>query len=57
MKDCHVIDEGTLSKLASFATVRECEEFIGQLEKVQPHKVRRGGFGIDAPDHKVNLAK
>lgn len=56
MKNCHVIDEEGVDfpKLASFETVAECEAYITDLEKVQPDKVHRGGFGIDTPEEKVN---
>ena len=55
--DVHVVDEECASRpriLASFETVAAAEAYIGRLEITQPDKVRRGGFGIDAPEEKVN---
>lgn len=59
MKDCHVIDEEApeYPKIASFETVAECEGYIIGLFNSSPEeraKVERGGFGIDAPEHKTN---
>lgn len=57
MCDCYVIDEGAEGgpkTIASFETVKDAEDYIAELEKSQPDKVHRGGFGIDAPEEKVN---
>lgn len=57
-KNCHVIDEEKKDGcriIHSFATVAECESKIAEIEKTEPEKVHRGGFGIDAPEAKVNL--
>jgi hypothetical protein len=54
-RDCHVVDEENhLATLGSFTSVAECEEHIAKLEVLDPDKVHRGGFGIDAPEHKTN---
>lgn len=54
-RDCHVIDEEQdHRKVASFGSVAECEQFIAMREKVEPSKVHRGGYGIDAPEDKTN---
>ena len=55
MKDCLVVDEEDDAKIiASFDNVTECEAYIIGLAQTQWAKVTRGGFGIDAPEEKVN---
>lgn len=54
-QDCHVIDEENDHKIvASFDCVVLCEAYIIGLAQSEWAKVHRGGFGIDAPELKVN---
>jgi hypothetical protein len=36
--------------VASFGTIAEAEEWIAARETVDPEKVHRGGYGINAPE-------
>jgi hypothetical protein len=36
--------------VAVFATLAEAEDFVAELEKRDPEKVHRGGYGIDGPE-------
>lgn len=55
--DVFVVDEEAMPEpriLAAFTSVSAAEHFVAALEKHQAAKVHRGGFGIDAPEHKIN---
>jgi hypothetical protein len=47
-KCVHVTHDDTV--IASFATVAEAEAFIAGRESADPVGVRRGDYGIDAPE-------
>jgi hypothetical protein len=40
--------------LKRFDTIAEAENWIAEQEKIDPDKVHRGGFGIDAPEEMLN---
>jgi hypothetical protein len=40
--------------IGRFSTIDEAVEEINRLEKTQPEKVHRGGFGIDAPEEMLS---
>lgn len=59
-KQVKVIDEEDNNGpfiIASFYTVKEAEDFIEEQNTIDPDKVHRGGFGIDAPEELVNPSK
>lgn len=54
MKNVHVVDEELAEPaiIASFDTVAQAEDYIAELPDLD--KVERGGYGIDAPENKIN---
>jgi hypothetical protein len=60
-KQVTITDEESATKpgdrlrvVARFNTVKEAEDWIAEREKIDPDKVHRGGYGINAPEKMVN---
>lgn len=51
MRFCVVDEESEPNPvvLQRFATLAEAEAWIAEMEKSNPEKVHRGGYGIDGP--------
>lgn len=51
-----IIDEEskTFKVIKRVETIQEAEAWIEEYTKIDPDKVYRGGFGIDAPEYMIN---
>jgi hypothetical protein len=53
MKQVSIVDEEskpTPTVIKKVSSIKEAEQWIAEQESIDPQKVHRGGYGIDAPE-------